>query len=224
MIKGIIFDFNGTLFFDTDKHEKAWGAYAEKLLNRPLTKDEFDNLMGRNNTLILKFLLGRMPSEDEERTMGGEKEEVYRNLCRSDGNGCKLAPGAEEFLNVLTERNIPIAIATSSNLENVEFYREMFHIEKWFSEDRIVYDDGSINGKPAPDIYLKAAERLGLKPAECAVYEDAVSGIAAARNAEVGMITAVASATSAEVLAKENEVSRVITDYKNEKDMLNLIV
>ena len=109
-----------------------------------------------------------------------------------------------------------MAIATSSDLGNVNFYFEMFHIERWFSRDRVVYDDGTMNGKPAPDIYLRAADRLKLKPEECAVYEDAVSGIKAARNAGIGEIVAVASANTPEILGAQEGVTRVITDYKNE--------
>ncbi len=216
MIKGIIFDFNGTLFFDTEKHEKAWGKYAEQILGRKLTKEENNSIMGRNNKLILKFLLGRMPSEEEERRMGGDKEEMYRKMCGEEENGCHLAPGAEEFLDKLKEEGVPMAIATSSDLGNVDFYFEMFHIERWFSRDRVVYDDGTMNGKPAPDIYLRAADRLKLKPEECAVYEDAVSGIKAARNAGIGEIVAVASANTPEILGAQEGVTRVITDYKNE--------
>lgn len=216
MIKGVIFDFNGTLFFDTEKHEKAWGKYAEQILGRKLTKEENNSIMGRNNKLILKFLLGRMPSEEEERRMGGDKEEMYRKMCREEENGCHLAPGAEEFLDKLKAKNVPMAIATSSDLGNVNFYFEMFHIERWFSREEVVYDDGTINGKPAPDIYLRAADRLNLKPEECTVYEDAVSGIKAARNAGIGEIVAVASANTPEILGAQEGVTRVITDYRNE--------
>lgn len=221
MIKGVIFDFNGTLFFDTEKHEKAWGRYAEQILGRQLTKEENNSIMGRNNKLILKFLLGRLPSEEEERRMGGEKEEMYRQMCREEGN-CRLAPGAEAFLDELKAKNVPMAIATSSDLGNVNFYYETFHIEKWFDRERVIYDDGTINGKPSPDIYLKAAKSLNLKPSECAVYEDASSGIAAARNAEAGKIIAVASANLPEILGKEEGVDRVICDYKSETfELLN---
>lgn len=222
MIKGIIFDFNGTLFFDTEKHEKAWGKYAEQILGRSLTKEENNSIMGRNNRLILEFLLGRTPSAEEERTMGGEKEEMYRKMCREESGGCRLADGAEDFLDRLAENNIPIAIATSSDVGNVNFYFEMFGIDRWFSRERVIFDDGTIDGKPAPDIYLKAAGRLNLSPKECAVYEDAVSGIAAARNAKIGKIIAVASANKPEILAAEKGVDRVITDYTREWDKVSI--
>ena len=66
-------------------------------------------------------------------------------------------------------------------------------MDRWFDPRRIVYDDGTFSGKPAPDIYLRAAERIGLSPSRCIVAEDARSGIEAARRAGAGMIVAVAS-------------------------------
>ena len=73
------------------------------------------------------------------------------------------------------------------------FFREHFGLDRWFDPRRIVYDDGTFSGKPAPDIYLRAAERIGLSPSRCIVAEDARSGIEAARRAGAGMIVAVAS-------------------------------
>lgn len=213
MIKAVIFDFNGTLFFDTDKHEKAWLGYAEKLLGRTLSRQEFESILGRNNKRILEFILGRCPTDAEVEKMGGEKEAVYRDLCLADRENMHLAKGAEDFLDELKRKNIPIAIATSSDLENVNFYFEYFGIDRWFDRSLVIYNDGTMSGKPAPDIYLKAAEKLGVDIADCAVFEDAVSGVASARNAGAAKIYAVASATRPEVLAAEEGVTRVISDY-----------
>ena len=213
MIKAVIFDFNGTLFFDTDKHEKAWLGYAEKLLGRTLSRQEFESILGRNNKRILEFILGRCPTDAEVEKMGGEKEAVYRDLCLADRENMHLAKGAEDFLDELKRKNVPIAIATSSDLENVNFYFEYFGIDRWFDRSLVIYNDGTMNGKPAPDIYLKAAEKLGVDIADCAVFEDAVSGVASARNAGAAKIYAVASATRPEVLAAEEGVTRVISDY-----------
>ena len=68
-------------------------------------------------------------------------------------------------------------------------------MDRWFDPRRIVYDDGTFPGKPAPDIYLRAAERIGLSPSRCIVAEDARSGIEAARRAGAGIIVAVTSTT-----------------------------
>lgn len=213
MIKAVIFDFNGTLFFDTEKHKEAWFDYAEKILNRQPTQDEFERMLGRSNERILEILLNRTPTAEEVEKMGGEKEAVYRSLCLADRESMHLAEGTEELLDKLKERNIPIAIATSSDLENVDFYFEYFGISKWFDRSTVIYNDGTMKGKPAPDIYLRAAERLNINPSDCAVFEDALSGIAAAHSAGAGKIFAIASETKPEVLGAADGVSAVINDY-----------
>lgn len=222
MLKAVVFDFNGTLFFDTEKHEAAWQKYAEKILGRPLTADENASIMGRSNEMILKFLLKRMPTEEETQSMGSEKEAMYRDLCLKDPNSLSLAHGAAELLDSLTERNIPISIATSSPLENIEFYFDKLGIGKWFGMDNIVYDDGSLRGKPEPDIYLAAAARLKLDPSELLVFEDSLSGIASARAAGIGKIAAVTSSNSAETLAARDGVSLVFGDYSELSDIDSL--
>lgn len=213
MIKAIIFDFNGTLFFDTEKHKKAWFTYAEKILNRQPTQDEFERMLGRSNERILEILLNRTPTAEEVEKMGGEKEAYYRSLCLDDRENMHLADGAEELLDKLKAENIPVAIATSSDLENVNFYFEYFGISKWFDRSTVIYNDGTMKGKPAPDIYLRAAERLNVNPCDCVVFEDALSGITAAHSAGVGKIFAIASENNPDVLAAADGVSAVINDY-----------
>lgn len=120
---------------------------------------------------------------------------------------------AEDFLDFLCENNIPHTIATMSGIENVEFYIEQFNLKKWFDIDKIVYANGKIPGKPAPDIYLIAAQNLGLDPKDCIVVEDAISGINAAENAGIGKIIAMASMEPVELYENMHSVGEVITDF-----------
>ena len=80
-----------------------------------------------------------------------------------------------------------------SEWQNVEFYIKEFNLARWFDLDKIVYSNGKIKGKPAPDIYEIAAKNLGLKPKDCIVVEDALSGIESAHSAKIGKIIAIAS-------------------------------
>lgn len=213
MIKAAIFDFNGTLFFDTEKHQQAWRLYGEQLLGRPVTENEFQtSMLGRNNTLILTFLLGRQPTPHEVLKMGGEKEAKYRELCLKDPDNFHLAPGAEEFLTSLSKASIPMTIATSSDRENLDFYFRSFDLNRWFQKENCIYEDGSFPGKPAPDIYLRAAQKLGIPPKDCTVFEDALSGICSAQSAGIGKIIAVAS-SAPPVFFKESGAYKVISDY-----------
>jgi beta-phosphoglucomutase-like phosphatase (HAD superfamily) len=158
---------------------------------------------------------------------GKEKEAVYRKWCLQKPEEFHLAPGAAELLDYIKENNIPHTIATMSEWDNVEFYIKEFHLEKWFDIDKIVYSDGSIPGKPAPDIFLIAAEKIGLKPEECVVVEDAIAGINSAKNANIGKIIAIASLEPVDfykqmegifqIIKNFHEFDKSILDVKSEK-------
>lgn len=214
--KGIIFDFNGTLFWDSEKHLEAWREFSKRVRPYPFTDDEMRKYMfGRTNEDILAYLIGERPSTELVENLGSEKEAVYRQMCRDDEANTRLAPYAVEFLNYLKENNIPRTIATMSNKANVDFYIEQFNLANWFDIDKIVYDDKTIKGKPAPDIYEIAAAKLNLKPQDCIVVEDALSGIEAARAANIGKIVAIASMDPVELYEKVPAVSEVITDFSD---------
>lgn len=214
MYKGIIFDFNGTLFFDSEKHLEAWREFSKRVRKEAFTDDEMREYMfGRTNEDILAYLLGRKPEPKLVEKLGKEKEAVYREMCRKDYKNTHLAPGAVEFLDYLKENNIPTTIATMSEKDNVDFYIEEFKLERWFDIDKIIYADGTIPGKPAPDIYIKAAKVLNLDPKECIVVEDAVSGIEAARSAGIGKIIAIASMESENLYKNIPAVSQIIKNF-----------
>ena len=145
--------------------------------------------------------------------MGEEKEEHYRRLCLSDPKTLHLAPGAAEYLDYLKENQVPVTIATSSDLKNLEFYFAHFPLSRWFQKERCVYEDGSFPGKPHPDIYLRAAAKIGVMPKDCTVFEDALSGIAAAHAAGIGKIIAVASSAPPQLFQNAPGVTDIISHY-----------
>lgn len=207
MVKGVIFDFNGTMFLDSPLHEQAWIDMAKKLRTEPLGIEEFyANLQGRTNLQIITYLLGRQPSADELESITEEKELLYRTRCSAPGGLHTLAPGVENFLNQLKPTGIPFTIATGSYLPNVQFYFSHLHLEKWFRFDDVIYDDGTYPGKPSPDIFLKAAEKIGVKPADCLVFEDSYAGIRSAVAAGIGRIVTVEASLDAAKVAQIGSV------------------
>ena len=85
MYKGIIFDFNGTLFFDSEKHLEAWREYSKQLRSYPFTDEEMrDYMFGRTNEDIITYLTGKRPSKEMLEKFAKEKEAVYRDMCRKD--------------------------------------------------------------------------------------------------------------------------------------------
>ena len=223
-MKGIIFDFNGTLYWDSQLHYDAWRDYSKILRGYSFTDEEMrDRMFGHTNEDIIEYAIGKKPSKEMVEKYGKEKEALYRKRCLLDPENFKLAPGAVEFLDYLKENNIPRTIATMSEWDNVEFYIKEFHLEKWFDIDKIVYSDGTIPGKPAPDIFMIAAEKIGLNPADCVVVEDAIAGIKSAEDAGIGEIIAIASLEPIEFYKKISAVKRIIKNfYEFDKSILEI--
>jgi len=213
-MQGIIFDFNGTLYWDSKLHYDAWREFSKIIRGTSFTDEEMrDKMFGHTNEDIIEYAIGKKPSKEMVEKYGKEKEALYRKRCLLDPDNFKLAPGAEELLDFLTENNIPRTIATMSEWDNVEFYIKEFKLEKWFDIDKIVYSDGTIPGKPAPDIFLIAANKLGLNPKDCVVVEDAIAGIEAAKSAGIGKIIAIASLEPIEFYKKMTGLSGIINNF-----------
>ncbi len=183
--KGAIFDFNGTLFWDTAFHDQAFDIFLEKHNIKLTGEEKRVKIHGKPNADIMRGIFGAHLTDDEIYNMAQEKEAIYRELCVND---LRFAPGAEEFFNFLKENGIAMTIATSAGIENMSFYFEKMHLDRWFSLAKSAYDNGTFRGKPHPDVFLTAAEKLGLKPEETVMFEDSVAGILSAENAGAGKI------------------------------------
>jgi len=213
-MKGIIFDFNGTLYWDSQLHYDAWREFSAILRGKPFSDEEMrEKMFGHTNEDIIEYAIGHKPTPEMVEKYGKEKEALYRKRCLLKPEEFHLAPGAVELLDYLKENNIPRTIATMSEWDNVEFYIKEFHLEKWFDLDKIVYSDGTIPGKPAPDIFLIAADKIGLKPADCVVVEDAIAGINSAKNAGIGKIVAIASLEPLEFYQKMEGINGIIQNF-----------
>lgn len=192
--KGFIFDFNGTLFWDTPLHNKAWSLFLEKH-GYSLSDDEMAHVIhGKMNKDILPAIFQTALSLPEIASLADEKERIYRELCLE--GGMALAPGAVTLLNELVAMNIKCAIATASPAVNVEFYVDQFDLHRWFAPNAIVCDNGTFKSKPHPDLFLEAARQINIPPSSCIVAEDSLAGIQAAKNAGAGKIFCVSPVTS----------------------------
>lgn len=211
---GIIFDFNGTLFLDSDKHESAQKNFSKKLRGNALSDEEMKKIVhGRTNKFVIEYLLDSSIDDNQVALLAEEKEEFYRNACKRDINNFKLAPGAIELLDFLKENKIPFTIATASGEKNLKFFFKEFNLSKWFDFSNVIYDDESILGKPEPDIYLKAASTIGVKPEDCIVIEDAISGIESAYRANIGKIIAISPRDTHEYFLNLKGIDFVINDF-----------
>jgi len=190
-LSGMIFDFNGVLLWDTPIQEDAWRQFSLKLRGRTATDEELRlNVHGRTNPCILEYLAGRPLSPEEVAELTRQKEKLYMERCLALGKDFQLSPGATDLLDELQQHEIPFTIATASGMITLKFFFQYLDLGRWFQLEKIAYDNGHIHGKPAPDLYLIAAQKLELPPARCVVAEDSVSGIAAAHAAGIGAILA----------------------------------
>ncbi|MBQ6824283.1 MAG: HAD family phosphatase [Clostridia bacterium] len=208
---GIVFDFNGTLFLDSPMHEKAWIQTAKALFDITVTPEQYyRELNGKENKLIMDAIMG---SYTPDQLMQAEvtKEETYRRLCLKEPGFIRFTEGAEALFDWLTERGIPMSIATASEISNMKFYWEQFRLERWFTPERVIYNDHTFPLKPNPDIYFKAAQALGVPPEKLVICEDSGAGLRAAKAAGAGYIYAIAA--GAETAMSAGLMDAVIPDF-----------
>lgn len=185
--KGLIFDFNGVLLWDSHLHEKAWGDFSTTLRGKRLSSEEmFAHVHGRPNKSVLEYLLKRSITSQELRSLSSQKETIYQELCLQNPEEFQLSPGAIDLFDFLAKNDVPYTIATASDENNLKFFTKHLKLDKWFDISQIVYDNGSYTGKC--DMFIKAAKNLKLFPEESIVIEDSKSGIAAALEAKIGKI------------------------------------
>lgn len=213
-MKAVIFDFNGTLFNDTRFHVEAWQRYMHKKFGIDLTLEEVHrSFIGPNNSAIFRSYFGDRFTDAEVEEMGREKEAEYRAVASADPANMHLMEGAPELFDLLVERNIPFALATASAIDNINFYLNELGMKKWFTMDRIVYDEGKLPSKPDPAFYIEAMRRLDMPAQDCVIVEDSPSGIQAAINAGAGRIIAIDRTAPLDWLRSKPEIHALIHDY-----------
>ena len=179
---------DGVLIANTDFHINAWLQFAQRH-GFSLTKDQYvENINGRVSADAMAYVFGRPISAGELITLTEEKEAIYRELYQPH---LQPTPGLLDFLNALQAQHIPAAVGTSAPESNVRFTLDGLPLRPYF---KAVVDASMIqHGKPDPEIYLTAARMVGVEPARCVVFEDALAGIEAGLR---GGMTVVALATT----------------------------
>jgi beta-phosphoglucomutase len=181
--RAVIFDIDGTIVDNMHLHAEAFGVFAERHGLPALTTSDRARLDGRRNSEIFPILFKRNVGRDEWQAYEREKEGLYRELSKG-----RLQPlkGLHSLIDRLTECGIPMALATSAPQLNVEHTLAELGLADAFAI--IVRGDEVARGKPAPDVFLEAARRLGVDAADCLVFEDAPMGIEAAHAAGMRVV------------------------------------
>ncbi|UNT96177.1 HAD family hydrolase [Allobaculum mucilyticum] len=209
-VQAVIFDFNGTLFLDGPKHVEAWSIISEKLRGRPLTEQELhESLNGLPNHMIIRYLSGNTSTPELEQKYSVKKEEIYRDLCRNDPEHFHLIDGAQELFDALKAAGIPFTIASASIKDNIDFFVESFHLDKWIRPEDIQFDDGRFPDKT--HMLLSACNVMHVSPEQTTIIEDSISGVKAARAAGLKDIRIINSAKTPEVF-EELQVDEIAED------------
>ena len=221
-MRGVIFDFNGTMVFDEKFHAMAWRKFIEEKADVKISDEDYQKYcQGVNANVIIEKFLQKKFDADELAELVEEKEKFYRQIAVDSGE-FKLVDGLEKFLDELKKNNVPMTIATAAGLNNVKFFFEHFNLSKWFNREYVVYDDGTLPGKPEPDMYLKAAEVIGMEISDCIIFEDSRSGIKAAKNSGAYKVVGITSTFDEKTLL-ERGVAKAISDYTDLKSLLELV-
>ena len=212
--QGIIFDFNGTLFFDNDKHVKAWNEISKILRGKEITLEELHTKLNGTPNIqnILYFTDGKATKEELEK-YSQKKEEYYRQFCKEDKDSFHLVEGAEAYFDALKKDNVPFTIASASIKQNIDFFVESFHLDHWLDPSSIVYDDGTYGNKIA--MFKRAADVIGVDIHDCLIFEDSISGISSAYQAGCNAIVVVDSANKKDEYGKLPGVIQVIDSFEN---------
>lgn len=183
-ISGILFDFNGTMVLDSTVNKEAWATLIEEAWGRRPSGQELGRtVVGNGNHDILTFFGGSGLPETEYIRLSERKEVLYRDLSRK--KELHLIDGLAQLFDELAAKGYPRNVATASIRSNVEFYFSHYGLDRWFDLTKVAYDDGVTQLKPHPEMYEKAAARIGVSPEDCLVFEDSPSGIASAVRAGI---------------------------------------
>jgi beta-phosphoglucomutase len=173
--KAAIWDVDGTLVDTAELHFQAWLDICREQ-GRDFTREDFAATFGQRNPEIIRTLFGERFSQKEIAELGDGKEVLYRSAA---SKGVELLPGARELVEELHRAGFVQAIGSSAPRANLELILRLTGIARFFAA--IVSSEDTQRGKPDPQVFLLAAERLGVAPARCVVFEDAVAGVQAAR-------------------------------------------
>ena len=199
-----IFDWDGVILDSSKHHEESWERLAKEK-GKILPEGHFLRGFGRRNVEIMRDLLQWSDDLQEIQRLSLRKEELYREVV--EDWGIQSLPGVRTWLERLEQAGIPCAIGSSTEQKNVQLGLRLLGLESFFQT--AVTAEHVQRGKPAPDVFLQAAEKVGIDPRRCVVFEDAPSGVAAARAAGMKVVGVTTTHPGGHLEGVDREVARL---------------
>lgn len=199
-IRAFLFDMDGVIVDSNHWHRESWAEYNRRH-GIETTEVMQQRMYGKRNDMIVRDFFGPHLTEAEIFAHGAAKEALYREMLAPHLEAT-LVPGLVPFLE--RHPNMPMAVATNAERPNVEFVLREADLDRFFP---VAVDGQQVkNPKPHPDVYLRAAELLGVAPANCIVFEDSYGGVAAGLAAGmrvIGVTTTYAELPGASLLVTD---------------------
>jgi beta-phosphoglucomutase len=202
---GVIFDMDGVLVDSSEAHFAAWSRLGEELgVAHP--REVFESTFGMHNRQIIPLWLGGRVAEDAVQRYSDRKEAIYRELAATE---VRPLDGVVELIQSLHANGFRLAVGSSGPRPNVELILGLLGVKELFHA--LSTGDEVTHGKPNPEVFLKAADKLGCPPERCVVIEDAPQGVEAGVAAGAKVI-AVTSTRPASELSKAHVVIASLRD------------
>ena len=181
-IKAFIFDMDGTIVNNIPYHTKAWLQFLNRYDIQIKEEELHPKIFGVSEEIMPRFF-GKDLSPERNKSLGNEKEALYRNLYTDI---IEELPGLTHLLQIAKKKNIALALATMSDPQNISFIVDKLGIRSLF--DVIAGAERITRGKPHPEIYELVLSTLGINPEDAIVFEDSQGGILSAKAAGIKVV------------------------------------
>lgn len=201
---GALFDWDGVIIDSRTHHEASWERLASEA-GLPLPPGHFIKGFGRKNEFIIPEILGWTKDLAEIHRFSLRKEELYREVVAE--RGLEPLPGVRTWLERLRDAGVPCAIGSSTHRANIDLSLGLIGLAEFF--DAIVTAEDVTRGKPDPQVFVTAAQRINRAPERCVVFEDAHVGIEAARAGGMRVVAVATTHPVEELTAADIAVRRL---------------
>lgn len=188
MLQAVIFDMDGVICHTNPFHSIAFQQFFAKRNLNPSEAEYAEHMYGKNNGYILSHFLGRKIEGEELTLLEDEKEGLFREIYKSEVNPID---GFMDFFQLLKKEGLSTAVATSAPRANLDLIIGTLKIGDQM-QSQLASEDVAQH-KPDPEVYLKTAAKLGVKPENCVVFEDSFSGVSAGLNAGMKVVGVLSS-------------------------------
>lgn len=206
MLRGAVFDFDGVIVDSHPAHIRAWKSFLNSV-GKIVSEEQLQFVLdGRKRDDILRYFIGELDA-DQVVEYGLRKEQCFRD----EVTHVRTADGLVDFLDDLQSEQLALGIASSGSKSRIHFLLDRFGLKKYFRE--VISGDEVEQGKPDPAVFVKAAHRLSVDPSELMAFEDAVSGVKAAKSAGMKCV-GIAQPDRASILLAAG-ANHVVPDFRS---------